>query len=316
MFLQRPRSDARPFAAWSIALLSGVLAQALAAQAAAPSIEQAEAHLLAGRFAEAAAAYEALTAANPQDGRAWFRLGFSRHAQGRYREAIQAFEQAEPLHPLPHTVAYRIARAHARLGEAEQAFAWLERAISRGFNQADQLRDDPDLQELRTDSRFAAILRAAALEANPCGLDPTYRAADFMLGEWQVFYQGQSIGHARITPAAGGCAIVEEYSNPNAPGADGRVMTFFDSQQRRWRQMYVDASGNVNDLAGEATGTGMELAGEYRPRRGDAQRMRITLEILAGGGFRQLSAQSRDGGKTWNPLYDIRYLPPAPAAGP
>lgn len=307
---------------WTVALSCPALCLTLAAGVpdgaaaqTAPSVEQADAHLAAGRFAEAAASYEALVAADPRDGRAWFRLGFSRHALGLFHEAIAAFERAEPLHPLPQTVAYRIARSHARLGEAEQALAWLERATSRGFNQADQLRDDPDLEALRGEPRFAAVLVAAAREANPCALDPAYRAADFMVGEWEVFHHGRPIGRARIAPAVGGCAVVEEYSQPELPGADGRVTTFLDPQGGRWRQIYVDASGNVNDLAGEPTATGLALTGEYHPRRGETQRMRVVLERLPGGGFRQLSEQSRDGGETWNPLYDIQYRPPVPSAG-
>lgn len=316
MLKKTSEPGARPIVAWCMALGLLALAGAQAAPPAAPSSEEADAHLAAGRFAEAAVAYESVVAATPGDGRGWFRLGFSRHALGHYREAIAAFARAEPLYSLPQAVAYRIARAHARLAETDQAFTWLERAVARGFNQVDQLRADPDLESLRADPRFAAILVAAAREASPCSLDPVYRAADFMLGEWQVMYQGIAIGHAKITQQAGGCAIVEEYTQPDVPGSDARVMTFFEPHLRRWRQVYVDGAGAVNELTGEATAGGLELGGEHHPRKGEPQRLRLTLEALAGGGFRQLSVQSRDGGKTWNPLYDIRYLPPAPAASP
>lgn len=275
----------------------------------AATVEEADAHLAAGRFEAAAAAYHELVGANAADARAWARLGFARHGLGQFREAIAAFTRAEPLHALPQTMAFRIARAHARLGETEQAFVALERAIAGGFNQVAQLGSDPDLESLRADSRFAAALEGAAREARPCALDPAYRGADFMLGEWRVMYQGRSIGTARISRAADGCAVVEEYSQPDVPGSDGRLMTYFDARLGRWRQVYVDASGNVNDLSGVATAIGMELSGESHPRKGPAQSLRVSLEKLAPGGFRQVSAQSRDGGATWQPLYDIQYLP-------
>ena len=50
------------------------------------------------------------------------------------------------------------ARAYARLGDADNAFAWLARALELGYDKLDYLSADPDLASLRKDPRFTKLL--------------------------------------------------------------------------------------------------------------------------------------------------------------
>ena len=70
---------------------------------------------------------------------------------GRPAEARAALARAwaAPLEP------FNVARAHAALGEADSAFAWLERSNWRWPHRA--TRDDPVLDPLRADPRFARL---------------------------------------------------------------------------------------------------------------------------------------------------------------
>jgi len=59
--------------------------------------------------------------------------------------------------------AYSIAALYARLGEKDQAFAWLERAYEDRDNGMVVLKADPRLEILRSDPRFADLLRRMGL---------------------------------------------------------------------------------------------------------------------------------------------------------
>jgi len=62
-------------------------------------------------------------------------------------------------------VAYNIACAEARAGHDDQALAWIERAVERGYRDGAGLASDPDFDVLRSRPEFEAIqgmLREAA----------------------------------------------------------------------------------------------------------------------------------------------------------
>lgn len=60
-------------------------------------------------------------------------------------------------------MAYEIAGVYAFRGEADTAFAWLDRAFQQRMGSLANLRTDPLLQKLRGDPRYGALLRKAKL---------------------------------------------------------------------------------------------------------------------------------------------------------
>jgi Zn-dependent protease len=126
----------------------------------------ANALMIAGRFQDAgsliarqqnhqyaAAAYKALQVAAFHSG------DYSLSADaGR-----QAFERTkEP------GVAYNIACAEARAGRADEALAWIERAVEMGYRDVKAMASDPDLETLRSRPEFEAIcgrLREVAVQS-------------------------------------------------------------------------------------------------------------------------------------------------------
>jgi tetratricopeptide (TPR) repeat protein len=58
---------------------------------------------------------------------------------------------------------FYIAAAHAKLGEKDEAFAWLEKAFAERSAWLVNLNVDPDLDTLRSDPRLAALVKRIGL---------------------------------------------------------------------------------------------------------------------------------------------------------
>jgi tetratricopeptide (TPR) repeat protein len=95
---------------------------------------------------------------NEKDGSNWFQLGFSLHNEGRYDEARKAFERSAELDFNRMQSIYNIACGYARQGNSDQAMAWLKKAWDAGFNDVNQYKNDADLESLRDDPRFEALI--------------------------------------------------------------------------------------------------------------------------------------------------------------
>src|SRR5947209_6743367 len=71
------------------------------------AMTEADGFLQAQKWPEAAKAYEALTKTEPNNGRAWYQLGWARHGLGEYQEAIDAFQKALEINKsTPRRAAY------------------------------------------------------------------------------------------------------------------------------------------------------------------------------------------------------------------
>lgn len=122
-----------------------------------------------GDFTTAAAGFRQLTEADPEDAQAWQMLGYSLHAGGKLDEALPAHEKAAGFAATASSASYNVACVHALQGRADQAFAWLDKAVARGFADAELLGQDTDLDALREDPRFAKLVAAVRAKAGPVG---------------------------------------------------------------------------------------------------------------------------------------------------
>ena len=97
-----------------------------------------------------------------RDGEYWFGLGYSMHQSNRYIEAIEAFSRSIGLGHRQATCMYNVACGYALLNDKDNALFWLERALASGFDGASYLRDDSDLDPLRSDPRFKDLVQKAS----------------------------------------------------------------------------------------------------------------------------------------------------------
>jgi TolB-like protein/DNA-binding winged helix-turn-helix (wHTH) protein/tetratricopeptide (TPR) repeat protein len=116
---------------------------------------------------EYAPALEALQKATDLFGNSPARRAEMAHAlavAGRTAEARRVLEEMTTLARTQYVESDLIARIHVGLGDRDRAFEWLERALAEHAPKLVLLRVDPRVDSLRSDPRFADLLRRAGLD--------------------------------------------------------------------------------------------------------------------------------------------------------
>jgi DNA-binding winged helix-turn-helix (wHTH) protein/TolB-like protein/lipoprotein NlpI len=85
--------------------------------------------------------------------------GFVAGVAGRRSQALDALAELEQLSRRRFVTSYGVALIYAGLGQNDAAFAWLEKAFDERSNWLVWLRLDPRWNGLRTDPRFAQLVR-------------------------------------------------------------------------------------------------------------------------------------------------------------
>jgi beta-lactamase regulating signal transducer with metallopeptidase domain/tetratricopeptide (TPR) repeat protein len=104
-----------------------------------------------------------------RNGRDWYSRGMGYHHDERYPEAIEAFEKAIAAGYREDAASYNIACGYALMGNNDEAFRWLERAEQSGFDLSGYVGHDDDLDNLRTDPRWAEIKTRLRAERSDSG---------------------------------------------------------------------------------------------------------------------------------------------------
>jgi len=79
---------------------------------------------------------------------------------GDRARGLEWAQQATVVDPEDAGVSYNVACLLALEGERDRAIELLERAFRVGFARRDWIEHDPDLESLRDDPRFQAMVRA------------------------------------------------------------------------------------------------------------------------------------------------------------
>jgi serine/threonine protein kinase/Tfp pilus assembly protein PilF len=109
--------------------------------------------LLEGKPQDALSAYRRVE----DDGFRLYGIAMTEHTLGDANASQRALDEAIRKHASDS--AYQIAEARSWRGEKDGAFAWLERAYRQGDGGLAETKIDPLLESLRTDPRYAALLR-------------------------------------------------------------------------------------------------------------------------------------------------------------
>lgn len=91
-------------------------------------------------------------------------LGYAYAMAGKRAEAQKVLEELKGLSQGRFAFALPIARIHAALGEKEPAFEWLRKSCDERDSQIVWLKVDPTLDNLRSDPRYAEVLKEMGLQ--------------------------------------------------------------------------------------------------------------------------------------------------------
>jgi serine/threonine protein kinase/tetratricopeptide (TPR) repeat protein len=96
---------------------------------------------------------------NPDDARALY-LGAGALVQlGDRARGLEWTRRAQAMDPEDPGVLYNVACSYANMGEHEEALACIEKAVQNGFGHREWLENDSDLDSIRGEPRFQALLR-------------------------------------------------------------------------------------------------------------------------------------------------------------
>ena len=122
------------------------------------SLAQAAEFMQAKKYEQAETLLNKVVSNHPEHAKAWFKLGLAQHLQAKYQKAVDSWQKSLSLNYDEAITHYNLAGAYARLGEKDEAFGHLEQAIAAGFGDRKSLENDSDLESLRSDNRWTALI--------------------------------------------------------------------------------------------------------------------------------------------------------------
>ena len=256
--------------------------------------------------------YSRIAQTDPSQGMAWLRLGMARHALNELDPAIAAFEKALALRFQVPTATFRLARVYALEGNLDKSFSYLDQLVPLQAIPVPLLDTLTDLAAVRRDPRYAKIIERMNALRFPCTTMPEAKQFDFWIGDWNVTpFQAprgpnaQLLGTNKIEPILEHCVLLENWTGG---GSSGKSMNFYDTNRRKWRQIWMADGGGSLDYAGDFRDGAMRFEGWTLSPTGTRVLQKLTFFPIHTDTVRQLFETSNDSGKTWQPGFDGRYI--------
>jgi len=131
---------------------------------------------------------------------------------------------------------------------------------------------------------------------------------NFWLGEWNVTTTqgGKQAGESKIEALDAGCVILENWKS--ASGGSGHSLNVYDLADGKWHQTWIDSTGDQVHYIGTWTNGKMEFrAADIATPQKQPVVLTMTFEPRPDGTVRQSGTLSTDGGKTFQPSFDLIY---------
>ena len=139
-----------------------------------------------------------------------------------------------------------------------------------------------------------------------------YRQLDFWVGDWDAFDIGDpatKVAHLRVDRILDDCVLRENYEGTD--GHKGQSFTIYDATRKVWHQSWVTNRGQLLIIEGNFQDGEMVLSGTDRMADGKERHVRGIWKRVSGG-VRETAVTSTDGGKTWEPWFDLLFRPHKP----
>ena len=133
---------------------------------------------------------------------------------------------------------------------------------------------------------------------------------DFWVGDFDAKPWNETnapvTGHLHNTLEYDGCAIVERWDGIKS-GIKGMSLSFYDTNRRAWRMVWIADDGLSNDFDGSYSDGAMRFRGWVLDEDGRKILASNVLENVSPGTIRHVYSTSADGGKTWTVRSDGRF---------
>jgi tetratricopeptide (TPR) repeat protein len=267
-------------------------------------VKEADQYLASKDYTKAAGLYQQALASDKTSPQLWFKLGQCYQELGEDQKALDAYDQAEKNHLPPTSLYFRRSRLFAKLGQKDKALELLNSLVSLGFSNPDRIKSEKDFASVQSDSRFAELLKKMDQNAHPCD-GPEFRNFDFWVGEWDVTATGSAVASSSIQKILNDCVILENYSSFS--GYAGKSFNSYDPQKKEWQQYWIDSAGSSIEFHGKYADGQLVYESDSVNPDGTKIKRKMTFVKLSDNQVRQFSVQTKDGGKTWTPEYDLLY---------
>lgn len=153
-----------------------------------------------------------------------------------------------------------------------------------------------------------SALPAETTPVHPCA-SALYHQFDFFAGDWDTYDVGapsKNVAHNKVDITLDGCVVHEDYQQND--GHHGESFSIYDAERGVWHQTWVTNRGELLLLNGGMQGDRMVLTGTQVTKDGKPSLMRGAW-YRQGDGVRETATRSTDGGKNWQPVFDIVFKP-------
>ena len=256
--------------------------------------------LASKKWKKAEKAFRKITEDNPEIGPAWMGLGLALNGDDRLEDAIEAYQGALETDYRAAVMHYNVACAYSRLNRPDEAFAELDKALELGFTNRRMLEGDGDLDNLRSDPRFAVVLIRVGADA--CAVQEQYSGLDFWTGPWEAGADGGTeiavYGIDKIKVLKGCLGL--EFSRFDSYEQASTGFLYYDPSVHQWRHEAFTTSGAILRHAGRVTDGQVFLEGQRIESDGTVELSRITLNPEGKDLGRRKVERSDDGGVSWH----------------
>jgi hypothetical protein len=159
--------------------------------------------------------------------------------------------------------------------------------------------------------RVQAQAPAAEKTPAPC-TSPEFRQFDFWIGDWDTYGMADTskvVARNRVTRILDGCALREVYQQND--GLVGESYSLWDASRGVWHQSWVTNRGTLLLLEGRLENGRMVMTADEKLADGASSLLR-GIWWVEGKDVRSRAERSKDGGKTWAPVFDIVFRPHRP----
>lgn len=231
-------------------------------------------------------------------------LGTALINQGLLEESEINFAKAISMGFPPMYVYYNKSKYYASKNDAAMASELLSKSIDNGMQDLGRLQADKGFDLVRNDAAFKKVIEKLEASVYPCKFDPKYAGFDFWIGDWNVidYATGTPLGQSKIEKILEGCVILENWQDRITVG---KSFNYYDPAAKKWKQNWVDASGNVVWYVGEVKDNTMYYEGETIDKNGVVIKVKVTIKKLPDGSVRHVAENFVN--NAWQKVFDGNY---------